>query len=408
MTGAGTARMNAPGGDGRPREVRQSPRPVRIEVAPRAMVAFLLVVAGTSSPAVRWLEEKRVARGLGIAIVFTIFFIFAVLAAILTIPTLVTPAAGLLEQEPALRAELADALATHHLTVPLARWLRGLPADALTSAVGAWAVAVSMPAFEGVAYGLSALFLALYVLIDRDRLRGGLFAVVPRSRHIRLSRIVMNLETIVGSYIRGQMITSLLISVFTFVLLTACGVENALALAVLAGLADVLPYIGPVLSVGPAVLAAFARGPVIAAVVLVAMSAYEEFESRVLIPRVYGRAPRLPSSVVLFALMAGGTLMGILGALLALPVAATVMMLVEELRVDLPGEQEGRADTSLREGDDRAEEEYERRTQGVGTKQAAGIADEISQDRRREERRPPEVGEPAEAQEGTGSARFVD
>ncbi len=222
-------------------------------------------------------------------------------------------------------------------------------------------------------------------MIDRDRLRGGLFAVVPRSHHIRLSRIVMNLETIVGSYIRGQMLTSLLMSVFTFLLLTACGVENALALAVFAGLADVLPYIGPVLSVGPAVLAALPRGPGVAIVVFVLMVAYEEFESRVLIPRIYGRALRLPSSVVLFALLAGGTLMGILGALLALPVAATLMMLVEELRVELPGEQERPADRSLREGDDRAEEEYERRTHGVGAEQAAGIAAEISQDRRRED-----------------------
>ncbi len=417
MTGAGEARSNAPSEDGRPREVSEPPRPVRIDVAPRAMVAFLLVaaglwllirlwpvllalvaalvVAGTLSPAVRWLEEKRVARGLGIAIVFTVFFIFAVLVAVLTIPALVTQATGLLEHEPALRAQLADHLKTSHLTAPLGNWLRGLAPDALTSAVGARAFAFSMRAFEVVAYGLSALFLALYMMIDRDRLRGGLFAVVPRSRHIRLSRIVMNLETIVGSYIRGQMITSLLMSVFTFVLLKACGVENALALAVFAGLADVLPYIGPLLSVGPAVLAAFPRGPVIAVVVLVAMSAYEEFESRVLIPRIYGRALRLPSSVVLFALLAGGTLMGILGALLALPVAATVMMLVEELRVDLPGEQERPADTSLREGDERAEEEYERRTHGVGAEQAAGIAAEISQDRRREDLRPEEVVERA-------------
>ena len=234
MTGAGKARMNAPSGEGRLREVSVPPPPVRIEVAPRAMVAFLLVaaglwllirlwpvllalvaalvVAGTLSPAVRWLEEKRVARRLGIAIVFTVFFVLAVLVVALTIPTLVTQATGLLEHEPALRAQLADHLEPSHLTAPLAVWLRGLPANALTSAVGAWAVAASMPAFEGVAYGLSALFLALYMMIDRDRLRGGLFAVVPRSRHIRLSRIVMNLETIVGSYIRGQMITSLLIS----------------------------------------------------------------------------------------------------------------------------------------------------------------------------------------------------
>lgn len=388
-------------------------RQVRIELAPRTVAALLLViaslwllfrlwpvllavvaalvVAGTLSPSVRWLEERRVSRGLGIAIVFTSFFVLALLAAVFTIPTLVAQATGLLEHEPAWRAQLADVLATHHLTVPLARWLRGLRADALTTAVGAWAVAVSMPAFEALAYGLSALFLALYVLIDRDRLRGGLFAVVPRSHHMRLSRIVASLETIVGSYIRGQMVTSLLMAVFTFVLLTACGVENALALAVIAGVADVLPYIGPVFSIGPGVLAATARGPGVAVVVFVLLVAYEEFESRVLIPRIYGRALRLPSSVIMFALLAGGTLMGILGALLALPIAATVMMLVAELRVDLPGEQERPSDTSLREGDERAEEEYERRTHGVGAQQAAGIAAEISQDRRKEDRRPEEA-----------------
>ena len=241
-----------------------------------------------------------------------------------------------------------------------------------------------------IAYGLSALFLGLYIIIDRDRLRGGLFALVPRSHHIRLSRITINLETIVVAYIRGQMITCLLMALFTYGLLTACGVENALALAAIAGLADVLPYIGPLLSVGPAVLAALPHGPIVAVVVLVLMLAYVEFEIRVLVPRIYGRALRLPSSVVLFALLAGGTLMGLLGALLALPIAATVMMLIEELRVELPGEQEQPVDTLMREADDRGEEEYERRTAGVGAEQAAAIAVKISRDRQEEERHPPE------------------
>ena len=250
-----------------------------------------------------------------------------------------------------------------------------------------------MRVFEIAAYGASAIFLALYIMIDRDRLRGGLFAVVPRSHHIRLARVMMNLETIVGAYIRGQAITCLLIAVFSFALLVACGVPNALALAVFAGIADVLPYIGAFLSIAPMVLAALARGPVIAVVVLLIMLAYEEFESRVLVPRIYGRALRLPSSVVLVALLAGGTLMGILGALLALPVAATVMMLIEELRVELPGQQEQVADVEHRVGDERAEEEYERRTEGVPAQEAAAIAVEISDDRRKEERRPPEATE---------------
>jgi predicted PurR-regulated permease PerM len=395
------------------RDTSDRARGIRFELSPKTLVTLVLVVAslwllvrlwtvllvlvvalllaGTLSPAVRWLEKRRVGRRVGIAIVFTIFFILGVLVVVLTGPTLASQAATLLENEPALRARLADSLAGFHLTAPLATWLRGLKADALTGALGATPFDFPLRVFGVVAYGLSALFLGLYIIIDRDRLRGWLFALVPRSHHIRLSRITMNIETIVGAYIRGQMLTSLLMSVFTFVLLTACGVENALALAVFAGLADVLPYIGPLLSVGPAVFAALPHGTAIAVVVLVLMVAYEEFESRVLIPRIYGRVLRLPSSVVLFALLAGGTLMGILGALLALPVAATVMMLIEELRVELPGEQQQIEDTHMREADDRGEDEYERRTEGVGAEQAAAIAVEISRDRREEENHPPDA-----------------
>ena len=401
------------------RDTGDRTRQVRFELSPKTVAALILVVAslwlliqlwpvllvlvvallvvGTLSPAVRWFEARRVGRGFGIAIVFTTLFILGILVVVLTIPTLVSQAGALLQDVPALRARLTDYLTTFHLTAPLATWLRGLNTDALIGALGATAFAFPLRVFAAVAYGLSALFLGLYIIIDRDRLRGGLFALVPRSHHIRLSRILMSLETIVGAYIRGQILTSVLMSLFTFVLLTACGVKNALAFAVFAGLADVLPYIGPLLSVGPAFLAALPHGPAIAVVVLVLMVAYEEFESRVLIPRIYGRVLRLPSSVVLFAVLAGGTLMGMLGALLALPVAATVMMLIQELRVELPGEQEQIVDAHLRDADDRSEEEYERRTEGVGAEQAAAIAVEISRDRREEENH-----SPAEAVTTTG------
>jgi predicted PurR-regulated permease PerM len=344
----------------------------------------------TMSPAIRWLEARRVRRGIGIGFVFSLFLIASILAVTITLPSLVAQVVALFEREPAFRAGLADHLAHNHLSAPFADWLRNLRYNGPGSTVGATAFAYSLRVFEVLAYGISAIFLAFYMMLDRDRLRGALFAVIPRSHHIRLSRVMLNLETIVGAYIRGQLVTSLLMAAFTFVLLTACGVENAVALAVFAGLADVLPYIGVFLSVGPAVIAALAQGPAVAGVVLVAMLAYEEFESRVLVPRIYGQALRLPSSVVLFALLAGGTLMGLLGALLALPVAATIMMLIEELRVELPGVQELPADTMLRAGDDLAEEEYERRTEGVGAEEAAAIAVEISGERRIEENRPPD------------------
>ena len=119
------------------------------------------------------------------------------------------------------------------------------------------------------------------------------------------------------------------------------------------------------------------------------MLAYEEFESRVLVPVVYGRAMRLPSSVVLFSLIAGTALLGIVGALLALPAAAAILMLIEELRVDLPGETVGIEEAQLRKKDGRGEKEYERRTEGMPAEQAAAIAVEMSDDRKKEESGPP-------------------
>jgi predicted PurR-regulated permease PerM len=324
-------------------------------------------------------------------------FTVSVLVLTLTIPSIVAQAASLFEREPIFRADLANRLSHYHLSAPFADWLRNLRYGAPGNTVGATAFAYSIRLFEIAAYGMSAMFLALYMMIDRNRLRGGLFALVPRSHHIRLSRIMLNLETIVGAYIRGQVVTSLLMGAFTFVLLTACGVQNAMALSVFASIADILPYIGGILAVGPAVLAALGHSPMAAGIVLVLMLAYQEFESRVIIPKVYGQALLLPSSVVFFSLMAGGALMGILGAVIALPIAATIMMLIEELRIDLPGEQEQVADTELRARDDLAEEEYERRTEGVAAQQAAAIAVEISKDRKNEENHPvppegPDVG----------------
>ena len=332
-----------------PKENR--PRVIRIEPSPRAIIALLLIIAGlcilnrllpvvlvivgaliivgTISPAVQWFEERRMRRGLGIAIVFTTLLVIAVLLITMTIPSLVAQATSLLDQEPALRARLVNWLAGSHLTSPLAELLRKVHSGDFVRMVTSNAIEISTRVVTILAYILSSVFLALYIMIDRDRLRGGFFLVVPKSHHIRLSRVMLNLETIVGAYMRGQVVTSVFIGVFVFVLLTACGVSNALAIAVFAGAADVLPYIGALLSVGAAVTAALSRGPTVIIVVLVLMLAYETFESRVLVPRIYGRALRLPSSVILLSLLAGGVLYGIAGALLALPVAAAVLMLIE-------------------------------------------------------------------------------
>jgi predicted PurR-regulated permease PerM len=385
-------------------------RLIRIEITPRTMLVLMLIltglwlfirllpvvlvlvvalmIVGTLAPAVEWLERRRVGRRTGIAIVFSVLFIATVLLFALTIPELVHQVKSLIEMEPALRERLAAWFAGSPLTENLADAIRNVQYDALFRSSAATVLNFSTNLVAGVAYMIGAIFLALYMMLDRDRLRGALFAVVPRTQHIRLSRIMINMEIIVGGYIRGQLITCAMMAIFMFVLLTACGIPNALVIAVFGGLADVLPYIGIFLTMAPAVAAAIPLGPVTVMVVFVLMLIYEEFESRVLVPVVYGRALRLPSSVVLFSLIAGATLLGIIGALLALPVAATILMLIDKLRIDLPGETEQAADTLMRKKDASGEREYERRTEGMPAEAAAAIAVKMASDRKKADDKP--------------------
>jgi putative heme transporter len=385
----------------------------RIEITARTMFTLLLVLAaawlalrlapvllvvitsllmvGTLSPPLEWLEARGMRRGAGITLVFSALLAVVLLLSTLTIPEVLTQANALVAQEPALRERLATVLARWGATASLAASLRQINYGVLFGDSTQLALRTSVRAFELMAYAVGAVFLALYILIDRDRLRGALFALAPRTQHMRLSRILLNLERIVGGYIRGQVITCLLMGGFMFVLLTIFHVKGALALAVVAGLADVLPYIGVLLVMGPALLATSAMGPAVSITVAVSIFIYQELESRIFIPMVYGRSLRLPSSVVLVALLAGGTLMGIAGALLALPVAAALLMLVEELRVDLPGQIETPEKEQRRERDEVSEQEYSERAEGLPVHEAAAIAVELTEVREREDALAPAV-----------------
>jgi len=390
-----------------PLDKASDPQPVqRIELHPRTLLAIVvtlavcwllirllpvllivvvaLFVVGTLNPAVEWLERHRLSRIWAVVVVFAGSFLVVALLAALTLPSLFEQARDVIEHEAEIRERVAELLDKSRVTAKLSQPLRQLHYDELIKASAGPALIASTRVVEFVAYLASTIFVALYTMIDRDRLRGGLFAVVPRRHHVRLSRVLIQLETIVGGYIRGQALTSLLITIFALAMFTACQVPNALALAVFAGVVDVLPYVGGVLTIVPAAAAAAGQGVVTVLVIVISMLAYQEFESRFVVPRVYGRILRLPSSVVLVSLLTGGILMGILGALLVLPIAAAIRMLIEELRLELPGERAD--DAGLRKRDRAAEREYAARSKGMPAEQSAAIAVEISEERYRDDK----------------------
>lgn len=342
-----------------------------------------LMIVGMLNPFVEKLEKRGMRRGHAIAVVFTALFVLVAVFAALTVPKLLTQVSDVIENFPRAQQGLAQQLEGSRLGRPLAQTVRALHRPELGQLAKEYGVSYGPKVAEIAAYAATAFFLALYLMIDRDRMRGALFALVPRSHHVRLSRVLVNLETIVGGYMRGQAITSLLMAVFTFGVLTVAGVPNALVLALFAGVADVLPYIGAFLACGPAFLAALPQGLTVALVVLGVLGAYQEVESRFIVPRIYGKVLRLPAATVMIALLVGGKLLGILGALLALPIAAGIRMFIAEMRVELPGEVVD--DPELRKKDEEAEREFAMRAAGAPAVQAAAIATEIAAVRRDED-----------------------
>jgi len=348
------------------------------------LVMALFIVSALDSP-IEKIENRGFNRTMAITLVFIAGLLVFVVICILMIPPVTAELSILNTEIPIMRSHLADHLSNIPFTATLSNSVRSGKVVVNQSDFQTMAETYSRRAIKILIYAVSGVLLASFIMIERNRLRGGLFAMVPRAHHVLLSRILLKLETIVGAYIRGQLLLSSLFTVFTFALLTLVGAENAIVFALFAGMTDVLPYIGVFLSVGPAVFAVLPHGETATFIVLIAMLTYEEFESRFLVPNVYGKQLRLPATIILFALLVGATLMGAFAALLSLPIAAAIMMLIEELRVELPGETVPAEKKIIREENDRAEKEYERRTEGISAQQSAAIAVKIAEGRLKNE-----------------------
>jgi predicted PurR-regulated permease PerM len=340
------------------------------------VIVVALVLVGTFEPVVAWLEKRGLPRGRALVLVFVICGLAFTGLVLLMVPPLVAQLVDLLGNAPKVRGEIVKTLQGRHWAQPVIQSLQQLPVEDLGTRAGTALVGYGTKLLEFIGYGLSTLFLAIYLLADPVRSKGIIYSLVPRQHHVKMAKILIELKLIVGGYMRGQLITSLAISVFIFIVLTILGADNALAIALFAGITDIIPFVGGYIASTPVIVAATPHGTTATILVLVLMVIYQEFESRVLVPRVYGRVLRLPPAIVLVALLIAGTLAGIIGALLALPIAAGLHMLLRELRFDLPGESPAPGDTE--EMDKEASRVYEQLAEGVPAREAVVIADNIA------------------------------
>ena len=259
------------------------------------LVLLSLMLVATFNPGVRRLQG-RVSRPWAITAVTFGLFLLCVVLLLLMIPPLVRQGQGLMVHLP--RYAQAMEAAAHRAGIPLklsaaaTNWTRRI------SSLGPELLDVLATVLSGVTGVLTVTVLTIYLLVDGPRVGMGLMRLLPRAERLPARQMLAEIADQVGGYMRGQLITSALAGLFAFVLLLVLRVPEPLALAFLMAVADAVPMVGPLLGTVPAVLMALTRGGPTALAVGIGYVLYLQFESHLLVPRIYGKTMKLSSSVI--------------------------------------------------------------------------------------------------------------
>jgi predicted PurR-regulated permease PerM len=218
------------------------------------------------------------------------------------------------------------------------------------SALSQWAVgalsqmlnvaSLLLALFGGALNVIFVLFMALYITVDGAAMRDYLVVFAPRSRQPQARRVITNMASRLGHWVAGELVLCLIVGIGAGVGLGLIGVPGASLLALLWAVAELIPGIGPFISAIPSILLGFLAGPETGVLATIFTLAWSQVENNVLVPRVMGHAVKLNPLVVLVALLIGNQLLGLAGALFAIPAAAALAVIVDELhreRLDQPG-----------------------------------------------------------------------
>ncbi len=317
---------------------------------------WALIVAYIFDPAIRWISQKlHVRRGVIVAL------LFAILVASLTW--------GFFALRPILLREI------HDLTIAIPRILSDMEAYILgttpidimgtvidptdlrneltkaaqssLSGLGRQAIPFMVRALSSIFHVVLFLIATFYLMMDLDKVGPGIVNFLPRRWRVQVIPLLRDMERVLGNYMRGQVLLIGIMSVASLIALSALQVRYSLLLAIVTGVVEIFPVVGP-WAAGAIVVSVSLTQPttlfggnsaVLAAAIAATYFILRQLENIFVIPNVVGKVMEMHPLLVLFALTAGGHLAGLLGVLIAVPIAAVVKLVLAFLRGKLREEE---------------------------------------------------------------------
>lgn len=299
------------------------------------LVVVALFIALGLNPLVRRLVSSGVKRG--VAVLIVVIGALAVLALVLfavvpvfveQIATLIASGPGLL-QETLRNPQINDLNERYQL---VSRAQEFVSSGSLVQRAFGGLLGAAGAVAGAVVSGFTLVILSLYFVVALPQLRNSIVRLSPASRRARAGYLTDQIFLRISSYISGTFVVALIAGILSYVFLLIVGLgEFALALAVLVAVLDIIPLIGATLGAIVVVIIGFVQSPTIGIACLIFYVLYQQFENFVVQPRVFKKAVDVPGALVVIAALVGGALLGITGALLAVPVAAVALLILREV-----------------------------------------------------------------------------
>ncbi|KQR52667.1 hypothetical protein ASF88_14285 [Leifsonia sp. Leaf336] len=290
-------------------------------------------------PLIRWFQRHGMKRAW--AIVTVILLIVGVLVAIVwvVVPLIVTQITNIATAIPAevekLRAEgWFDATndASNGVLGQALTWISDQVKNPQTWAnVGNGLLGFGLSVLNAFTTGFFIAILTIYFIASYDSTKQSLYHLVRRSHRDRFEGYTERILQNFGKYLSGMVILAFFNATYSLILLVVTGVPGAFLIALAAFFITLIPLIGTVLTTAVMTVLALIHSPVSGVVVLVFMLIYMQVEAYILTPKVMGKAVQVPGSVVLISALAGSTLFGLPGALVAIPISAGIILIIKEV-----------------------------------------------------------------------------
>lgn len=305
----------------------------------RSILVLVLVAAFLAiglDPAVRRLEGMGLSRGFAVtgiflgAILFLVGFLFAV------VPPLVEQVAEFATKLPSYVTDLANRnpriqewVLENDIPTKLQDATKNVPSIIGGSLGGVLGIAGSV--VSALFSMLTVLVLTIYFLLSLSRIRHGSFKLVPKSRRARAKELADPILEKIGGYIAGQLTVALIAGVLALIFMWIVGMPYPVALALWVSIAALIPLVGATVGAIPATIVAFFTSLPLGLGTLLYFLIYQQIENYVIAPRIMTKAVDISPAAVLLAALVGGTLLGFVGALMAIPAAASIKLIAQEV-----------------------------------------------------------------------------